>query len=146
LQCPVSFRKGNRVHRGILGALDRRLLFIPTSNHWLPPIAPHWAERSTRAVKPLLGKMYRRIYSTGDPHSRLVRTHGSWDLMIFKFRMDKDYRDFIVRELGRKDSFPDNFFHPKKILEEFQEFTDGDNNKYIDICVLLSFSIINNCL
>jgi hypothetical protein len=144
LQCPVSFRKGNRVHRGILGALDRRLLFIPTSNYWLPPIAPHWAEKSTRAVKPLLGKMYRRIYSTGDPHSRLVRTHGSWDLIIQKFRKDPGYRDFLHASINRKGSFPDFLFETGQVHSLLDVFLAGDDTRYFDVCMLLSFALISD--
>jgi len=139
---PAEIKSKDILHNLVLKNLNKRLLYIPNSNFWLPPIFPGWAEKMTQKIRPILGKTRRKfisIYKKGP----IIKTEGSWHMNHVWYRKDSKYREFISDILFDKRALPDDIFNRNYIKKIWYQFQNGDISRVYEINVLLSFGLLN---
>lgn len=139
---PASLRGTGRLHKWILWNLDKRLVFIPNSNYWLPPILPNRFQEITRRIRPVLGKARRQLISLV-AKGPANRTEGSWQINIEWFRKDLRYRNFIDHCLNDPLAFPSEIFNRKELHQNWMDFLNGNDSKLYEIEMLLSVGLLN---
>lgn len=103
---PHEIKSSGKLHNEILRNLNPKLLWIPNSNFWLPPIAPAFLNNYAKKIRPHIGKLRRSLVSKYQPKPKsqpysqsqpkpqsqpLILTEGSWDMLHERYRRDINY-------------------------------------------------------
>lgn len=142
---PAEMKKKGTLHREILKNLNPKMLMIPNSNFWLPPVFPRWVENGTRKVRPVLGKVRRKIMTkkTGGP---VIKTEGSWHMLHEWYRKDPEYNYFVEKTLTSGFFTGSGMFDKLSIENSMREFMVGDLLKLPLVNHLLSFTLLGEVM
>jgi len=138
LKIPSDVRGAGLLHKWTLYHLDKKLLLLPDANDFLPVVLPGILRRWSRALRPIAGKLRRRIYSRRGG-GIVTTTSGSWLLLHEYYRKDPRYREHIGRILGDPALFPPEIFEREHIRATWERFLAGEIGLLPEIEALLSF-------
>jgi len=142
---PSDIRGAGVLHKWILHYLNSKLLLIPDSNTWLPPIVPKKLGMAAKRVRPMLGKIRRRLISKG-PDRPVLATSGSWVLFRELYRKDARYKSRIEELLTDKTVFVPDIFDNVEITKAWRKFVAGDISLQFEIDALLSFGVLSKSI
>lgn len=145
LKIPAMLRGEGKLHKWILYHLDKKLIFIPDSNIFLPPFLPRKTEHLIKKIRPVLGKLRRNRFVIRKDGPRL-NTSGSWVLNEEMYRKDPRYRSHIEGLITDKSLFPPDIFNFEQIKKTWKEYLSGGPNRQFDIEVLLSFGSLSRLI
>ena len=145
LVIPAETRGSGILHKIILRLIDRKLIFIPNSNFWLPLFFPQSMERLAKKIRPVIGRTRRKIISLYRK-GPIIRTEGSWHALHEWYRNDKKYSRFIENCLADGDVFPPEIFNTSELNFCWKEFQNGDLSRSFDIDVFLTFGLLHKAI
>lgn len=144
---PAPLRGTGALHSLILMELNPKLLLVPDSNYFLPPLVPRGIAAYAKKVRPVLGSirrfMLRRVHGRNKP---VLSTSGSWLLLHELYRKDRSYRAHVEGILLDKDLFPEEIFDHSEIRRTWERFLAGDISLGFEVEGLLSFGSLNRLL
>ena len=146
-QVPADMKTKGVLHKATLKHLNFRLLWIPNSNFWLPPVFPAWMESANRdwrrKLRPLIGK----IRNTNVPQLGAAKSStGSWHVMYQWYWNDPAHRDFLHDLIDDEQALPRELFDRQGLRNSLAAFEAGDVMRRYEIYPLISFALIHRQL
>lgn len=138
LKIPSALKGKGVLHRWILYRLNKKLLFVPDANTFLPLFVPNIAKNLAKRVRPWLGKFRRsrKQKRFGEP---VLSTSGSWLLMHELYRKDGRYREQIETMIFDRNIFFPDLFDLEEIRKTWKAYLAGNIELHFEVEALRSF-------
>ncbi|MDP6435836.1 MAG: hypothetical protein QF790_05465 [Gammaproteobacteria bacterium] len=146
---PADIKGRGILHRKILKHLDRRLLWIPNSNFWLPPGFPRWMEKANvqvrRRLRPAVHGLRKIRPRRGQQQGGGINTSspGSWHVMHKWYWHDPAHVNFLDELISDESAFPAGIFDRSALRASVDAFRAGDVNRHFELYPLISLGLLN---
>jgi hypothetical protein len=137
---PSSVRHSNNFGARLIHRLQPLAAWMPNSNTLLPLCLPPEVHRLSGRVRPLLGKLRRKLIS--DSH----RTTTSWQKSAVLYVTDPVWRQSFANVLADGDLFDDELFDRDAIRCCWQAFVDGEHRRAADVEKLVQLGLTRRLL
>jgi hypothetical protein len=137
---PSDLRHNKNFGARLIHRLRPLAAWIPNSNTLLPLCLPPAAHELNRRVKPLLGKIRRKL--VGGSH----RTTGAWPNHAFLYVTDAAWRKTFEAVFADLDLFDGEIFDRDAIQQSWQAFLKGDHWRVADVEKLLQLGLTTKLL
>jgi hypothetical protein len=137
---PSSLRHSKNFGARLIHRLQPLAAWMPNSNTLLPLCLPPAAHRLSGRVRPLLGKLRRKLIS--DSH----RTTTSWQKHAVLYVTDPTWRKSFESVLADGDLFDCGLFDMDAIRHCWQAFVDGEPRRAADVEKLVQLGLTKRLL
>lgn len=144
---PSHWKADHRLHILTLQALSMKLSILPDANVMLPPVAPYRAKKWAKAVRPEVGRLLRKLKGVkkGGAAAGYKSPRGSWPSFQALLK-EKEYRELIEEVLMDEAALPEPYFQKAGVEEVMKEFFKGQDDRMMDVLILLSFGLLHRQL
>lgn len=146
LKIPSKIRGAGILHIHTLRHLNKKLMFIPDANTFLPPITPKKLKNIAKTIRPILGNLRRSIIRKRKGEEPVLKTSGSWLLLHEMYRKDLKYKQRIESIFTDKSIFPSEIFDLQQIGKTWEEYLRGNINLNFEVEALLSFGSLQKLI
>jgi hypothetical protein len=137
---PSSLRHSKNFGARLIHRLQPLVAWMPNSNTLLPLCLPPEAHRLSERMRPLLGKLRRKLISNSH------RTTTSWQKYAVLYVTDPAWRKNFESVLTDGDLFDYELFDMDAIRHCWQAFVDGEHRRAADVEKLAQLGLTRRLL
>jgi hypothetical protein len=133
---PAAVRATARIGAHVVAKLHPAVALVPDANSLIPPGAPAFLHRLSKRMRPVLGKLRRRLFSD------TYRTTASWPHLPLLMRRDPEWRARLEPLLCDGPLAATSCFDADQVRTAWREFLAGDLSRHHDVEKLAGLAVV----